>query len=259
MIEAQPRPTRRATVYGLYVVALAAAILSFDTLDRLGKYVGFGAEWSIWRTDFALYQSWLLPLSIDALGFIAVRVWFDERLSAETRELARRVAWVDITVSMGLNAAMHVSHVLVPHGPPIDRFRFGLILVVSLIPPFAFAIGAHLAAKVADDTGEQAVPAVSGQEVTAPAPEPVVEEVSAELVEPAPPARSADLEPVSFLTAVPDLDEPDELWPVALGVYLDHGRGLNRDLLASEIRARGHKVSTDRARDLWNRIKQQVA
>lgn len=58
---------------GLAAVFLSAALLSFDTLNRLALAVGWTGSWSV--ADLDLRLSWLLPVAIDCYAWLTVREW----------------------------------------------------------------------------------------------------------------------------------------------------------------------------------------
>jgi hypothetical protein len=148
----------RYILVGIVVVAVASAFLSFDTLDQLGKAVGYTAHWKLlWLVPF--YGSWLLPVSVDALGFMATLAWLAP-FARDVRRLACTIALIDMAASMVMNAAYHGAHAA--HW--IIGDCWGLIIGVGSIPPLALAVAVHLGAKVLD-----------GAHRTSQAPAPVVE------------------------------------------------------------------------------------
>jgi hypothetical protein len=154
---------------GLAVVALAAAVLSFDALRQLAVLAG---------TPGTL--AWLLPVTIDAAALVATRVWLAGGAPGRARSFARFLALGMIGLSVAGNA---VSHWLVAYQvtPP-----WWAVVAVAAVPPAVLGAVAHLAAL-----------AVTRQRPVTAAPEAVVAELetSSKLDEVSP----TDLEPGSKL------------------------------------------------------------
>lgn len=112
---------------GLGVVALAAAVLSFEALRMLAILAG---------TPPVL--AWLLPVCIDAAGVVATRMWLAGPYGA--RSFARVLALGMIALSVSGNA---VSHALRAYDvtPP-----WWAVVAVAGVPPVVLGAVAHLAA-----------------------------------------------------------------------------------------------------------------
>jgi hypothetical protein len=114
---------------GLAVVALAAAVLSFDALRQLAVLAGTPAT-----------LAWLLPVTIDAAALVATRVWLAGGAPGRARSFARFLALGMIGLSVAGNA---VSHWLVAYQvtPP-----WWAVVAVAAVPPAVLGAVAHLAA-----------------------------------------------------------------------------------------------------------------
>jgi hypothetical protein len=114
---------------GLAVVALAAAVLSFDALRVLAEMAGTPATLAP-----------LLPLTVDAAALVATRVWLAAGAPVRARSFARFLALGMICLSVAGNA---VSHWLVAYQvtPP-----WWAVVAVAAVPPAVLGAVAHLAA-----------------------------------------------------------------------------------------------------------------
>jgi hypothetical protein len=114
---------------GLAVVALAAAVLSFDALRALAVLAG---------TPAGLAP--LLPVTIDVAALVATRVWLAAGAPGRARSFARFLALGMICLSVAGNA---VSHWLVAYQvtPP-----WWAVVAVAAVPPAVLGAVAHLAA-----------------------------------------------------------------------------------------------------------------
>jgi hypothetical protein len=121
------------TDVGILVVGLAAAVLTFTTLRDLGESVGYR------ELLFGfLLLAWLLPVTIDAAGVIAARVWLRAIGSTEAVEFARTLTWSCIGLSVLGNAGRHV---MVELGilPP-----WYVVVLVTAVPPAMLGAVVHL-------------------------------------------------------------------------------------------------------------------
>jgi hypothetical protein len=197
-----PPPLRGPILAGLAIVGIAAAILSFGTLDALAKSAGYTADWCINLLpgpggEVDIYVSWLVPVTIDVFGGIATAAWLLPSLDMETRRYARVVAIADIVLSAALNAALHGMHAagwLVAECWP-------LVIGVGAIPPIALAFAIHLGAKVLDQR-----PAVPGPAAAAPSLRPAAGPVPQVLAVAPTPAGPVPVEAVPGAQPWPDLD-----------------------------------------------------
>lgn len=122
-----------ATDLGIGVVGLAAAILTFTTLRGLAETVGFR------DTVFGvLHQAWLLPVTIDAAGVVAARVWLRGTASPEAVAFARTLTWACIGASIVGNAGQHVMAEL-GVAPP-----WWVVVLVTAVPPATLGAAVHL-------------------------------------------------------------------------------------------------------------------
>lgn len=132
---------------GLAVVAVAAAVLSFDALRALAALAGTPGE-----------LAWLLPVTIDAAALVATRLWLAAGAPDRARTFARSLALTMIAASVAGNAT---SHALVAYQvtPP-----WWAVVAVAAVPPAVLGAVAHLAALAA----RQPVPAAVGPVLPAP-------------------------------------------------------------------------------------------
>jgi hypothetical protein len=117
----------KTTVVGLTVVGLAAAVLTFTTLFSLAVACGFDPR-----------LAWLLPVSVDVAGLVALRIWL-----REGPEFAQALMMACIVLSVAGNATQHG---LAAYNMPIPWW---VIVVVSAVPPSVLAAVVHLAHRVA--------------------------------------------------------------------------------------------------------------
>lgn len=117
---------------GLAVVAIAAAVLSFDALRHLAVMVG---------TPGTL--AWLLPVTVDAAAVVATRVWLAGGAPARAWRFARVLALTMVALSVAGNA---VSHWLAAY--QVEPAWWAVVAVAS-VPPLVLGATAHLAALAA--------------------------------------------------------------------------------------------------------------
>ena len=129
------RIARTFVLSGIAVVILAAGILSFSALRRLG----ISAGWSPVLAD-------LFPVSIDVYALISTVSWL---VLAEGPEDRRR---------SGINASMAVALSILGNGTEhLNAFRvltigWPVVIVVSAIPPVVMALSVHLAVRFLAET-----------------------------------------------------------------------------------------------------------
>lgn len=148
------------TLVGTGVVAVAAAVLSFASLQALAE-----------RAGYAPGLAALLPLAIDAQAVVATRAWLSTGTPAVARRYARRLAWTAVALSVVGNAgehAMAAAHVVAP---------WWVVVLIASVPPIALAATAHLGALLATGSSSPTTeatrpPAESAGLPQQPAPEP---------------------------------------------------------------------------------------
>ena len=130
------KPTRSRhdawTLLGVGVVALAAAVLSFSSLQALAVRAGYSPALAA-----------LLPLSIDAQAGVATRAWLARSTGDRARTYARALALSAVALSVSGNAgehAMAAAHAVTP---------WWVVVAIASVPPVALAACAHLAALLA--------------------------------------------------------------------------------------------------------------
>jgi hypothetical protein len=127
---------------GILAVAVAAAVLSFDSLAGLAELSGVAGRLARFRL------SWLLPVSVDAYAVTSTRVWLRTARTSRTAAYARRNAFGAIVLSVAGNATFHG---LTAAGVgTLAQVRWGWLLVVavSAVPPVMLGLVAHLHALV---------------------------------------------------------------------------------------------------------------
>lgn len=133
------------TLLGVGVVALAAAVLSFSSLQALAVRAGYSPALAA-----------LLPLSIDAQAVVATRAWLARSTGDRARTYARTLALSAVALSVSGNAgehAMAAAHAVTP---------WWVVVAIASVPPVALAACAHLAALLvvnrpaADQAGQEA-------------------------------------------------------------------------------------------------------
>lgn len=146
-----PKRIARAFVLsGIAVVILAAGVLSFSALRRLGIAAG-------WSPALAA----LLPVSIDVYALISTVSWLVLAEGKADRRRSGINASAAVALSILGNGLEHLSafHVLTVGWP--------VVIAVSAIPPVVMALSVHLAVRFLADTEEaQTVPAVTAETMT---------------------------------------------------------------------------------------------
>ncbi len=89
-----PRWVRRTTTAGVLVVAVVAALGSYEHMRALGVEVGEG-----WRAG-------LLPFSVDGLGVVAAMTMLVRRWAGQP---AGVLAWAALVLSLGVSLAANVA------------------------------------------------------------------------------------------------------------------------------------------------------
>jgi hypothetical protein len=144
----QPKAIARSFVLaGIGIVILAAGILSFSALSRLGISAGWSPTLSA-----------LLPVSIDVYALISTVSWLVLAEGAEDRKRSGINASVAVSLSVLGNGIEHLSsfHVLTVGWP--------VVIAVSAIPPVVMALSVHLAVRFLAETEEaRTVPAVTAE------------------------------------------------------------------------------------------------
>ncbi|MGH3517587.1 MAG: DUF2637 domain-containing protein [Haloechinothrix sp.] len=134
--EPMSSPTTRTqdwpTLAGIGVVALAAAVLSFASLQQLAQRAGFTPSLAA-----------LLPLAIDAQAVVATRAWLAQHSSERARRYARGLALASVGLSVLGNAGEHAMAAYTLATP------WWVVVLVSAVPPAALAATVHLAALLA--------------------------------------------------------------------------------------------------------------
>jgi len=187
------------TLLGIGVVAIAAAVLSFASLQALAE-----------RAGYAPGLAALLPLAIDAQAVVATRAWLAPSTAPTARRYARRLAWTAVGLSVVGNAgehAMAAARVVAP---------WWVVVLIASVPPIALAATAHLGALLStrSDRVHPAEPSTVTEPTSSPAPgEPAAVTAPEAVVEqqesrparkqiPAPPSRSIEQLRAEFVSAI---------------------------------------------------------
>ncbi|MBS2533274.1 DUF2637 domain-containing protein [Catenulispora sp. NF23] len=137
------RIARGLVLAGIGIVILAAGILSFSALRRLGVSAG-------WSPGLAA----LLPVSIDVYALISTVSWLVLAEGKADRQRSGINASAAVALSILGNGIEHLNafHVLTVGWP--------VVIAVSAIPPVVMALSVHLAVRFLAETEEtQMVPA----------------------------------------------------------------------------------------------------
>ena len=124
---------------GLAVVLTAAAVLSFANLRDLAASCGVAAS-----------LAFLLPVTVDAGSAVSTRAWLSKRADPESERFARGMTWVQLSLTVILNAA-HQGMVAYGITPP-----WWMAVVVGAIPAGTVGACVHLAVllgRTQDSTG----------------------------------------------------------------------------------------------------------
>jgi len=122
------------TLLGVGVVAIAAAVLSFSSLQALAVRAGYTPALAA-----------LLPLAIDAQAVVATRAWLTASASDRVYRYARALALAAVVSSVAGNAGQHAmtaAHAATP---------WWVVVAIASVPPVALAATAHLAALLATE------------------------------------------------------------------------------------------------------------
>lgn len=252
----------RVTDTGVLVVGSAAAVLTFTTLSELGTAVGFTDAPGGFRL------AWLLPVTLDAAGIVAARVWLRGHAHPDAVRYARQLALVCIVLSVAGNATAHLMQLAATGAP------WWVVLPVTSVPPAVLAAVVHLGHLLSrEDTPEDRTEVRTEVRTAVPDPD-LTPPVRADLeVVPAVPAPA----PVAALEPVPEdsEDSPEDRTgdsPGCPGTGPDlRGQGVPADLssvldpvltaVLDEARRTGavpsrkdiqgrHKIGTGRAADI---------
>lgn len=117
------------TLLGIGVVAIAAAVLSFASLQALAE-----------RAGYAPGLAALLPLAIDAQAVVATRAWLAGGTPANARRYARLLALTAVALSVVGNAGEHAMTAADTATP------WWVVVLIASVPPVALAATAHLGA-----------------------------------------------------------------------------------------------------------------
>lgn len=229
------------TAVGMAGVAAAAIILSFTALSGLGRLAGWGA------------LAPLLPLTVDAYGLTATRVWLTKRTKSQrVRRFAARNAVGAILASVAGNA---VYHAVTAKAVVLGSWTWVMVVMVSAVPPITIGLVSHMIALRSRDREFAAAETASGQETpenvetapTAPpsksAPTPTPKSAVAPTVEEAESAPDPDSE-----DAGDDESGPEETTRVGgdwIAEHLPTARRLNE----ASLREKGHPVGADPIRE----------
>lgn len=117
------------TWFGIGVIAVSAAVMSFSALWRLAE-----------RANVAVSLAWLLPVAVDATIVVATRVWLIGDAGTRVTRYARRLAITALLLSVAGNAA---EHGMAAYGVAAPWW---VLVAVSAVPPAALGATVHLAA-----------------------------------------------------------------------------------------------------------------
>lgn len=112
--------TRRdwVTTLGVTAVAASAAVLTFSAWRALAETCGITG-----------WQSWLVPVTVDAAGLVAARVWLGGRAPDDAVRVGRALTLGCIALSIAGNAGQHG---MAAYGIAVPWW---VVVVVSAVPP----------------------------------------------------------------------------------------------------------------------------
>ena len=116
---------------GLLVVAAAGATLSCTSLAGLARACGYGPQ-----------LAWLLPVSIDAYAFVAMRVWLAAAGDRRVVVWAALSGWLAIAASIAGNATYHAIETGRGAELVAGQWQAGIAIVVLVGAAPAVFVGA---------------------------------------------------------------------------------------------------------------------
>jgi hypothetical protein len=138
---------------GLLVVAAAGATLSCTSLAGLARACGYGP-----------HLAWLLPVSIDAYAFVAMRVWLCSGADQRVLAWAAASGWLAIAASVAGNATYHAIETGRGAQLVVGEWQAGIAIVMLVGAAPAVFVGAavtllHLAQPPATNSWVENCPA----------------------------------------------------------------------------------------------------
>lgn len=136
------RPLGVDAVLAAVVVVLATAVLSFESLRDLARMCGFTGG-----------LDWLWPICLDAVAYVATRVWL---LRGPAWRLGRGLAVGAIGLSLAANGLVHGlgQYGVAPH--------WLIVVAVGAVPPLMLALTVHLIVTVRADRATSPASPVTG-------------------------------------------------------------------------------------------------
>ena len=116
---------------GLLMVAAAGATLSCTSLAGLARACGYGPQ-----------LAWLLPVSIDAYAFVAMRVWLCSGADRRVIAWAAASGWLAIAASVAGNATYHAIETGRGAQLVTGQWQAGIAIVVLVGAAPAVFVGA---------------------------------------------------------------------------------------------------------------------
>ena len=238
--------TRRdwITDLGIGTVGLAAAVLTFTTLTDLAVAVG------ITGALLGVPLAWLVPITVDAAGVVAARVWLKQLGPAAAVEFARRLAMTCISLSVLGNGGEHgmsAYHVTAP---------WWVVVAVSAVPPAMLGAVVHLGhlrSRTTHTGGETASHVVDDDASTDLVPEQVQVVAGPGLDPVGPPSEVPASEQQRTDQTTPKTADPDPLLDTAIRWAATYPGPISQRAVRAEFR-----VGADRARVLHEAITQGV-
>ena len=145
---ARPEAWDRWSGAGLLVVAVAGATLSCTSLAGLARACGYGP-----------HLAWLLPVSIDAYAFVAMRIWLSGPTDRRVLRWAAVSGWLAIAASIAGNATYHAIETGRGAELVAGKWQAGIAIVVLVGAGPAVFVGVavtllHLARPIAPATNQ---------------------------------------------------------------------------------------------------------
>lgn len=134
------------TLLGLAVIAVAAIIMSFTALSDLARMCG--RTEAITVGPVTLRVAWLLPVALDTLAAVAIRMRRAGAASPDVARYASRVVWAAAGASVG-GGAYHGYLVQAEARPP-----WLVAALVSGVGAVAIGVAVHLSGLLGQGPGE---------------------------------------------------------------------------------------------------------
>lgn len=147
-VPAAAPPPKRLRLWPLTVIGLAAFVALWSGWVGLGAMTGFGPMRllpGIWD-GFVLNTAVVLPISLEAYAWFALRVLLASSYSTRTTRMAKKSAWFALGIGGAAQASYHLMEAASWSVAP-----WPVTMLVSVIPIVVLALAASLAHLVRQD------------------------------------------------------------------------------------------------------------